>query len=110
MLREALWTSWTPSERIEGEERITRYVKKKPSQAILEDVLRKHARAPVSRVSKNDKSSTQHAEVPAIDSAGDDNNNNNATELFNYYLSNQPGSPPSLVHVGKPVSKPLTKF
>jgi hypothetical protein len=52
------------------------------SQAILEDVLREHARtsvlrehakAPVSRVSKNDTSSTQRAEVPAVDSAGDDN-------------------------------------
>jgi hypothetical protein len=91
-----------------GQERITRYVKKKLSEAILEDVLREHARtsllrvrmsyrlqsvlysphgrhvmhlrpstehakAPVSRVSKNDTPSTQRAEVPAVDSAGDDN-------------------------------------
>ena len=34
---------------------------------------REHAKAPVSRVSKNDTSSTQRAEVPAVDSAGDDN-------------------------------------
>ena len=45
-----------------AQERITRRYVKKAFQA---------ARAPVGRVSKNDTSSTQHAEVPAANSAGD---------------------------------------